>query len=332
MSAIIIRNLARSTIKLPHIGPKNIRLVSSETKSHRFSFNHQVDNPDKVENNDPIEKVKVKETVTNNIINESQENKKNPQVLNPKMQDMIDKNYGLKKFINRVYGYTGAGIAGSLALTQVLPYLCDTNNLGLYGSGVLLMFGSIMGLSMGKKTKHTIQEIINGKNYTTKYTEHSILRKLSYGGLVTGTGIIMTPLAVICASIDPLIIPKALVATSAVTLGAMYYTLNKRQGELNSWGAPLYGALTGFVGLGLLSLSSQLIYGHNTFSEIWYNIDTYAGIPLFAGLIAYDTSKAIEKYEEDPDEINAATEIYLDFINVLIRMMSIMAKSNEKKH
>jgi FtsH-binding integral membrane protein len=207
--------------------------------------------------------------------------------------------------MNKVFGYTGLGVGGSLGVAYVLPLLVDFSGT-TFVAGIALTFGSIFGIAMESK-KMTKTENYKGENYLVKYSEHPPLKIAGYIGLVAGMGIMISPLTTMCLIIDPMIIPKALVATSAVTGGAMWYTYNQPPNKLKSWGAPLYGTLFGFAGMGLLSVGSALIMGPNSFFDFWHQIDTYVGIPLFTGLVAYDTHVAIEDYKTDADEINSAT-------------------------
>lgn len=56
-------------------------------------------------------------------------------------------------------------------------------------------------------------------------------------------------------------------------------------------------------------------------------ISLYGGIPLFTGLIAYDTHKSIEKYNSgDPDHLGCSVELYLDFMNLFVRFVEIIGK------
>src|SRR5204862_7335952 len=113
--------------------------------------------------------------------------------------------------------------------------------------------------------------------------------------------------------------------------GASIYAYMKPADSLLYLKAPLMGALTGFVGMGLLSIGSMLIFGPNAFSDMWYSFDTYAGIVLFTGFTAFDTQNAIQKYKENnPDHLGCAVELYLNFVNLLIRFMEILMKAKQK--
>ena len=69
-------------------------------------------------------------------------------------------------------------------------------------------------------------------------------------------------------------------------------------------------------------LCSNLIFGHNWFGDISCMISFFGCIPLFTGLVAYDTHKSIEKYQSgDHDHFGYSTVLYLDFINLFLRFM-----------
>ena len=53
-------------------------------------------------------------------------------------------------------------------------------------------------------------------------------------------------------------------------------------------------ALFGLIGLQLVGLASAWIMGPNMLSLMLFRADTYLGILLFSGFIAYDTHVAIK--------------------------------------
>lgn len=82
------------------------------------------------------------------------------------------------------------------------------------------------------------------------------------------------------------------------------------------------------VGVNLLGLGSTFIFRLNMFGDMAHLISLYGGIPLFTGLVAYDTHKSIEKYQNgDPDHLETSTELYLDFMNLFMRFVEIIGKS-----
>jgi FtsH-binding integral membrane protein len=65
------------------------------------------------------------------------------------------------------------------------------------------------------------------------------------------------------------------------------------------------------------------------------NVSLYGGLAVFSGLVLYDTQKIIA-HAENPhgtrplSPINDSIGIYLDFINIFIRMLTIMGKQQRK--
>lgn len=167
----------------------------------------------------------------------------------------------------------------------------------------------------------------NTKNIEILYSVNSTGRMISYGCLITGVGIGMTPLYLTF----PNAIFPAFIASSCVFYGSTWYTMKKGVGELKPYGGVLYGGLGGLVGVSLLGVGSNLIYGTNWFGDITHLISLYGGIPLFTGLVAYDTHEAIEMYESgNPDHLGCSTQLYLDFVNLFVKFVEIIGKIQSK--
>lgn len=69
-----------------------------------------------------------------------------------------------------------------------------------------------------------------------------------------------------------------------------------------------------------------------------YGITLYGGLIVFSGLLLYDTQKTIKKAELHPaysmapyDPINNSLHIYMDIINIFIRMLTIFGGGQRKK-
>lgn len=66
------------------------------------------------------------------------------------------------------------------------------------------------------------------------------------------------------------------------------------------------------------------------------NISLYGGLAVFSGLVLWDTQKIIAhvenpRYTKPLSPINDAIGIYLDFINIFIRILAIMSNSKSRK-
>ena len=259
--------------------------------------------------------------------------------------DIIDGNFGLKQFIQRTYMWTGIGITSSLGLSltgSYFPQIIGWTSPGIFlGGCALLSIGGAIGVGMGKYTIH--KQVVNINNMsgtalqTRKtdisfpksnqveiiYSTNSPLRKLSYIAMLTGNGLMCIPIFI---ALPNAVIP-AFIASGSVFGGATLYAWKRKPGDLDHWGPVLYGGLSGLVVVSLLGVGSQMFLGQNWFGDITHMISLYGGIPLFTGLIALDTKKAIEKYQDgEPDHLGCSTELYLDFMNLFIRFVQIISK------
>jgi len=259
--------------------------------------------------------------------------------------DIIDGNFGLKQFIKRTYMWTGLGITSSLGLSltgSYFPQIIGWTSPGIFlGSCAILSIGGAIGVGMGKYTIHRQLVNINNMSGTALqtqktdisflksnqveiiYSTNSPLRKLSYIAMLTGNGLMFIPIFI---ALPDAVLP-AFIASASVFGGATMYAWKRKPGELDHWGPVLYGGLSGLVVVSLLGVGSQMFLGHNWFGDMTHMISLYGGIPLFTGLIALDTKKAIEKYQDgEPDHLGCSTELYLDFMNLFIRFIEIISK------
>ena len=241
----------------------------------------------------------------------------------------------MREFIKKTYLFTGGGICGSIGLSvigsqiiQMYPY----NILGVYGLGTLLGLGGVIGIGFTKYSIHKDIILVSKSNINKNnekdgieilYSVNSTKRIISYGCLVTGMGLTMIPMF----SMFPNALIPAFVASSSIFGASTLWTMKKGVGEIESYGGILYGGLGGLVGVSLLGLGSNLFFGTNLFGDMTHLISLYVGIPLFTGLIAYNTHKSIELYEYgEPDHLGCSTQLYLDFLNLFVRFVEIIGK------
>lgn len=91
------------------------------------------------------------------------------------------------------------------------------------------------------------------------------------------------------------------------------------------------------MGLGALVIMNlgALFFPATAAASAIYNISTYGGVALFSGFVLYDTSVIVESARKKPhgmyDAVNESMGIYLDTINIFIRIASILANNNSKR-
>lgn len=102
-----------------------------------------------------------------------------------------------------------------------------------------------------------------------------------------------------------------------------------------SWGGPLA------MGLGVVfcaSLGSMFLPPTTALGSGLYSVAMYGGLILFGAFLLYDTQKIIYKAERHPagfgappfDPVNASVSIYLDTVNIFIRIASLLAGNRRK--
>jgi FtsH-binding integral membrane protein len=113
---------------------------------------------------------------------------------------------------------------------------------------------------------------------------------------------------------------------TAATFGIMSlygYTTGR---DLTGWGNLLFMGLVGIILASLVNLFLQ--------SEAVYWVTTYIGVIVFVGLIAYDTQKLKRLARSGAAEgefgqklaITGALSLYLDFINLFLKLLAILGK------
>jgi FtsH-binding integral membrane protein len=278
-------------------------------------------------------------------------------------RDAIRADTGLRQFITRVYNYTGASVVATIALGSAMAQSVPAHPGFFFLAGIVLSYGGLFGIQGSKfqvvrqlyldssssqtalsiednSPKHSIQ--MRGPNHLMNSSHHhhhqavevlssknSVSRMVSYGAFLTGISMFTAP--------SLLVYPEALVpaflASSSVFGSAALYAYAKPVGALEAWGPALYSALGGLVFSGFSGLISQLIFGPNPVSECLFDINLYAGIPVFAAFIAYDTHKAVQVYQNGvPDHIGCSVELYLDFMNLFLRFMEIFGKMQKNRN
>ena len=239
---------------------------------------------------------------------------------------------GLKNFLSQTYLFTGGGIASSLAISSLIAEFISVEMfMPMIGVGFTVSMAG--GLIIDKSTYqiHQKEHLIKGEKYAYLYSTNSPIRLLGFGSTIMGMSIMMSPMISMADSISPDIFLSATMTSAMIFGGSIIAAKLCPSRSLLSWHTPLFGGLIGLIGLGIIGIGSNLILGPNPISQLLFTVDTYGGIVLFMGMTAYDTQKAIDRYENNkPDHLGCSVELYLDFMNIMIRIMNIMM-SKEKK-
>lgn len=236
-------------------------------------------------------------------------------------------NVGLSKFMIKVYTRMGLGVGATMATSLTLmPILATQHPFAALGVGAVMSFGSIFGITSSKpeyKTTHERGEVIH-------YSENTTVREVSFWCLPVGMGVMMSPFMGMIISIDPAIVPASILLSGTIFGGCAIAATKVKDSTMMQWKAPLMVGLASLIGIQLVGLGSTLLFGSNTLSMMLYNVDVFGGAALFTLMSIYDSYMARKMYlSGEPDHLGCATSVYLDFMNLLIRIMEIMVKSKK---
>ncbi len=145
---------------------------------------------------------------------------------------------------------------------------------------------------------------------------------LGYGLVVVPFGLSMGPIVAMYTAAS---VVKVLAVTTGMVvglgvIGAVYPK------SLESWGVFLIGAL-------LVLILAQFVtiilaaFGLNV-SGAMTALD-WIGVGIFSLLVVYDLNRAMRVERTHDNAIDCAVGIYLDFINIFIRLLSIMGKRKD---
>uniref|UniRef100_A0A7S3CNF6 Growth hormone-inducible transmembrane protein n=1 Tax=Strombidium rassoulzadegani TaxID=1082188 RepID=A0A7S3CNF6_9SPIT len=154
------------------------------------------------------------------------------------------------------------------------------------------------------------------------YESNWMLKNICYAGFVGSISLSLVPLIHMYSM--PIIYDAA-IASSAImgSLGIVAY--NSPSEQFLNWGGPLALGLGGMIGISLLSM---LYPG----SPALYNIYLYGGLALFSAFVLYDTQSIVHRAKTDfkYDPINNSLRVYMDAVNIFVRMVQILGNSKKK--
>jgi FtsH-binding integral membrane protein len=141
-----------------------------------------------------------------------------------------------------------------------------------------------------------------------------MLITVSFGAITGPVVALYTPASVV----------RILFLTTAVVigLGVVGAILPK---SLESWWSWLFGGLLLLLaGQILLPLAAYLGVPVGNAMTVW----DWAGVALFSGLIVFDLNRAMRIPYTMDNAIDAAVAVYLDFINLFLRLLSLLGEAD----
>lgn len=238
---------------------------------------------------------------------------------------------GKAKFMRQTFFHTGVGIGTSCLIASLIPVSVGFGAL-LTGFGIGL--GATIYIGTTKRKEFPIFEELNGTVSPYYPKDEAQNRTIAYYALTSGMGLSLGGFFQQIALISPWIFPLSFLATSVIFYGCYRFATNIKNGEMiNSWKTPLLYGIMSLLLIQVIGLIAMAFTGPlGAIASMCHSIDMLGGVALFTGFAIYDLHKIERAWLKGrPDHINISANLFLDFINLLIRIMEIMAKSQAKK-
>jgi len=205
-----------------------------------------------------------------------------------------------------------AGAAYSLCRSQAIYRLMNANPWLVFGGSMVAMIGSSMACRA-----LPYEQGVNAKHFAW----------LLHSGVV---GCVIAPM---CLMGGPLVMRAATYTAGAV--GALSLTAACAPNEkFLTWGGPLSLCLGGVF---IAAIGGMFVPATSAAAPILNSVVTYGGLVVFGGFMLYDTQKIIKRAQVDYyagrryDPINGSIGIYMDTINIFIRILMLLQNSNRRK-
>lgn len=243
-------------------------------------------------------------------------NKKNNTDKHENYEEFTDRT---KQRLLSTFGAVGTGLLITTGSSIILYNSQAYHNLmiPLIIKHPLLTCGGLIGLSWATLFG---TQITNKKNVLQK--------KAFYVAFCSSIGLILAPLGIFGGPV----IVQAIALTGAMTGSLALIAASSPSKYFLSWAGPLATCLGVLVASSFGALLFPVSCG--AFTAL-HSISLYGGLGIYSGLMLSDTQEIIEDAKNKPnnryDHINSALSIYLNAINLFIRMAEILALSKDSE-
>lgn len=229
----------------------------------------------------------------------------------------VQSNLALKNFLNKCYMYTGASVGGFLTISQVsiMTGVAHTPAVAFLSLGALV---PLIGMSY-------IQPTFSRDHNGHMQCHNTPARLACFWSSVGMMGVGISPYMMAMTMGQPGLLPAAVLVTTGVCAGASLFAYSRPSDSLLYLKGPLFGCLLSMIGLQLAGGLCAYAGMGTGLMAMSHQISLYGGLAIFTGFMAYDTHGAIQMFKEDrPDHLQVAMDLFLNFKNLLIRIMAIM--------
>jgi len=235
----------------------------------------------------------------------------------------LDNSFGWSQLvrdrIHTSYAYLGAGLASTVASSVLIFRSPTLISLASRGSltAMLVTMAAVWGSSI---LVHALP-----------YSEGFGPKQMAFLGHTALIGGVLAPLAFLGGAI----VLRAAVYTAGIVGGLSTIAVCAPSERFLSWGAPLG------IGLGAVfaaNLGAMFLPPTSALGAGLASVAIYGGLVLFSAFLLYDTQRLIKKAETHPtfavqpfDPINASMSVYMDIINIFVRIVYILGMGGNRK-
>lgn len=199
--------------------------------------------------------------------------------------------------------------------------------LGLYVVGGLLASTFMAALSYHWQAPNLIVVLVLGLGLPilgimiSFKSDDWMISTLGYALVVVPFGVLLGPVVALY-QLQSVI---QVVATTLVVSAALWAVGMLIPPIVQNWSAYIIGALLILIA-GDLTRLVMPIFGLQPVTLQWW---AWVGVILFSGLIVYDVNKAMQRPKTLDNAVDAAVGIYLDILNLFLRLLEIMGKKKK---
>lgn len=221
-----------------------------------------------------------------------------------RVDDATPATMGRRAYLLAVTGFTAVGVAVSAMAAQ---WAGSTIRLATMGGWGMLGFTLVLFL------------IALGATWVAASNTDPLISGVAFFVLAIAFGVLLSPVVALYTAAS---VAKILALTTMLVIGLGLIGAFIPQG-LSSWGMPLLGLLllliVGQFGVLFLGMLGVPVTGAMTALD-------WLGLVLFSAMVIFDLNRALRIPYTLDNAIDSAMAVYLDFINIFIRLLSLFGQ------
>lgn len=230
---------------------------------------------------------------------------------------------GLLNYVTNVLKYTGMGWLSTLLFSLILAQGITDSNIKIINI-LYLLFGFICSICCIVVSTF-IPSIIIQDSYGENIEQIPISKKILYGLLCFGLGMLLAPAIFQSNKTNVIIVPMAIVVTSGMFISLQIVTFLQKDMSVIEYYAPLMSCVSGLILIGIIEIILNCT-GYSAQACLLSFGASIISLIVFGALIVVDTMRAIVGYRENNiDTIGCAVSLLLDMINIFVNLLNCIS-------